>query len=93
MTALDAVVTGAVWAAVGLLAVAIVLGLVRIRTATDAASRAVVGDLVFFAAIGVLVLLGTLAGSAAVVVAALLASLVGIIATVALARIITRGRR
>ncbi|MDN5571985.1 MAG: monovalent cation/H+ antiporter complex subunit F [Propionibacteriaceae bacterium] len=82
-----------VWIATGILGVAIVLGLVRIGTATDAASRAVVGDLVFFSAIGLLVLLGMYTQSAAVVDAAMLASLLGILATIALARIITRGRR
>lgn len=82
-----------IWAAVVMLGVAILLGLVRVATATDGASRAVVGDLVFFSAIGLLVLLGMLKESAAAVDAALLGSLIGILATVALARILTRGRR
>lgn len=82
-----------VWIAVALLAVAVLLGLLRIATATDAASRAIVGDLVYFSAIGLLVLLGMIKESQAVVDAALLAALLGILATIALARIITRGRR
>ena len=82
-----------VWIATGILAVSIVLGLVRIGTATDAASRAVVGDLVFFSGIGVLVLIGLVNSSAAAVDAALIASVLGILATVALARILTKGRR
>ena len=82
-----------VWIGVALLAVAVVLGLLRIATATDAASRAIVGDLVYFSAIGILVLLGIVKQSQAVVDAALLAALLGILATIALARIITRGRR
>ena len=83
----------AVWVAIGLLGVAVLLGLFRVGTATDLGTRAIVGDLVFFAAVGLLLLLGMLGNSAAVVDAALLASLLGILATIALARIITRGRR
>lgn len=96
MTATDpgsAVLTVAVWAAIAILAGAIVIGLYLVTTASDLGTRAIVGDLVFFAALGVLVLLGTLNDSAVVVDAALLASLLGILATIALARIITRGRR
>lgn len=83
----------AIWVAVGLVSLAVVLGLIRIATATDGASRAVVGDLVFFCAVALLILLGMTKESAAVVDAALLASLLGILATVALARILTRGQR
>ena len=82
-----------VWIGVALLAAAVLLGLARIATATDAASRAIVGDLVYFSAIGILVLLVMVKESQAVVDAALLAALLGILATIALARIITRGRR
>lgn len=82
-----------IWAAMIMLGIAILLGLIRVATATDGASRAVVGDLVFFSSVAILLLLGMLKESAAVVDAALLASLVGILATVALARILTRGRR
>ncbi|MBK7722930.1 MAG: transporter [Austwickia sp.] len=82
-----------IWVAAGLISLAVVIGLVRIATATDGASRAVVGDLVFFCAVALLILLGMLKESAAVVDAAMLASLLGILATVALARILTRGQR
>ncbi|GAB78728.1 multicomponent Na+:H+ antiporter subunit F [Austwickia chelonae] len=82
-----------IWVAAAILSAAVLIGLYRVTTATDGASRAVVGDLVFFSGIGLLVLLGILSDSAAVVDAALLASLLGILATIALARIITRGRR
>lgn len=85
--------TAAVWVAMAVLGAAVLLGLFLISRASDLATRAIVGDLVFFAAIGVLLLLGTLSDSAAVVDAAFLASLLGILATIALARIITRGRR
>lgn len=81
------------WTAVVLLGAAILVGMFRVATAPDAASRAVVGDLVFFSGVGVLVLIGLVNSSAAAVDAALIASVLGILATVALARILTRGRR
>lgn len=83
----------ALWAAIAILAIAIVVGLIRILTASDGASRAVVGDLVFFSAIGVMLLLGMMIESAAINDAAMLASLLGVLATIALGRILTRGRR
>lgn len=82
-----------VWVAILLVSTAVLVGLIAIATATDGASRAVVGDLVFFCAVGILVMLGMLKESAAVVDAALLASLLGILATIALSRIVTRGQR
>lgn len=81
------------WLTVALLAATILVGLFRVATAPDPASRAVVGDLVFFSGVGMIVMLGLVKGSAAAVDAALLASVLGILATVALARILTRGRR
>lgn len=83
----------AMWITVGILGVAIVLGLLRIATATDGASRAVVGDLVFFSAVGVLLVLDPVLESAAIRDAAMLAALLGILATIALSRILTRGQR
>lgn len=87
------IVTTAIWMATAILAAAIITGLVRIATAPDGATRAVVGDLVYFSSIGLLVLFGMYRTSEAVVDAVMLASLLGILATIALARIITRGRR
>lgn len=83
----------AVWCAIVLTGAAVLVGLVRIATATDGASRAVVGDLVFFCAVALLVLFGVVKESAAVVDAAMLAALLGILATVALSRIVVRGHR
>ena len=77
----------------GVLAGAVVLGLFRIYSATSAAERAVVGDLVYFAAIGILMIIGIQTGSAIIQDAAMLAAFLGILATVALARILTRGER
>ncbi|WP_114854053.1 monovalent cation/H+ antiporter complex subunit F [Brachybacterium sp. YJGR34] len=85
--------TVVLWLTLAMLAAAVLVGLVRIATAPDPASRAVVGDLAYFSAIGVIVLLGLVNDSAAAVDAALLAAFLGILATVALARILTRGRR
>ncbi len=76
-----------------LLSAAVLLGLVQVVRATDGASRAIVGDLVFFAAIAMLSIVGILTDNEAVPDAALLGSIVGILATISLARILTRGRR
>ena len=81
------------WLTVCLLGATILVGLLRIASAPDPASRAVVGDLVFFSGVGIIVLIGLLNESAAAVDAALIAAVLGILATVALARILTRGRR
>ncbi len=81
------------WIVVGILAVAIVVGLVRVATAQDDASRAVVGDLSFFSAIGILATVGLARGSASSVDATMLASMLGVLSTIALARMLTRGRR
>lgn len=76
-----------------ILALAILVGLYRVFSSTSAAERAVVGDLVYFAAIGILMIVGIQTGSAVVQDAAMLAAFLGILATVALARILTRGER
>ncbi|GAA3604983.1 hypothetical protein GCM10022199_06050 [Marihabitans asiaticum] len=85
--------TVVVWLAIGVLGAAVVTSLWQIRSASDAASAAVVGDLIFFSGVAMLVLVSIERESAAVVDAVMLASLLGVLATVALARIITRGRR
>lgn len=76
-----------------LLAAAILVGLYQVALSYDAASRAVVGDLVYFSALGLLLLVGLVVESSAVLLAALLGSIVGLLATIALARILTRGER
>lgn len=85
--------TAVVAVAMGVLAAAVLLSFWRIRSADDPASAAVVGDLIFFGAVGLLVVLSMVRDSSAVVDAALLAAMLGILSTIALARIITRGRR
>lgn len=79
--------------AMAILAVCIIIGLLQIKDAEDAASQAVVGDLIYFCGVGLIVLLSMLHTSTVVVDAAMLAAMLGILATIALARIITRGRR
>ncbi|WP_309131739.1 transporter [Brevibacterium sp.] len=76
-----------------ILAVAIVVGLVRVLTAKDMGSRAVVGDLVYFSAIGMLTFIGMHVSSSIVLDGIFLSSMVGILATIALSRILTRGYR
>lgn len=85
--------TVAMWIATSLLAAAIVLGIIRIFTAPDPATRAAVGDLIFFACVGILIIQGMLTESAVSVDLGMIAAILGILATIALARIITRGRR
>lgn len=85
--------TVSLWIATGLLAVAALLGLVRVVTARDAASRALVGDLVFFSGVGILAIQGYLNRSAVTIDLVLIAAVIGILSTIALSRILTRGRR
>lgn len=85
--------TVVLWIAMAMLAAAILLGLARVVTASDGATQAVVGDLVFFAGVGMILLIGMKRGTPAVLDAAMLAALLGVLATVALARILTRGHR
>ena len=76
-----------------ILAAAVIVGLVRVLTAKDLGSRAIVSDLMYFSAIGMLTMFGILVSSSIVLDAIFLASMVGILATMALSRILTRGLR
>ena len=76
-----------------ILAAAAVLGVVRVLTARDDASVAAVSDLVYFCGIG-MITMGAMVVSSSVTMDVLsIGALLGILATVALARILTRGRR
>lgn len=88
-----AVVSVALWVATALLAVAVVLGVIRVATATEPATRAVVGDLIFFSVLGMLAIQGFMHRSSVTVDLLLIASILAILSTVSLARILTRGRR
>lgn len=90
---IDTVITVGVVATVAVLTVAFGLAVLRVLRADTNAERAVVGDLVYFAAIGMLASVGLVFRSAVVQDVALLAAFLGILATVALSRILTRGER
>lgn len=79
--------------ATGIVGVAAVLAIIGIVRASNDASAAVLSDLVFFCAIGVFVLVAAIVGSAVVFDVALIATMLGILATLALAQMLTRGRR
>ena len=81
------------WTCIAILVVSIVLGLVRALTAPESGSRAVVGDLVYFGAVGILAFIGMLVNISIVIDVFFLSSLLGILATVALSRSLTRGHR
>ncbi|GAA1360088.1 transporter [Brevibacterium luteolum] len=85
--------TVVIWICIALLAASIVIGLVRALTAIDMGSRAIIGDLVYFAAIGILTCIAMLVNLSIILDVIFLSSLLGILATVALARIQTRGHR
>lgn len=82
-----------IWICIALLAGSIVIGLVRALTAIDMGSRAIIGDLVYFSAIGILTCIAMLVDLSIILDVIFLSSLLGILATVALARIQTRGHR
>ncbi|WP_435746066.1 monovalent cation/H+ antiporter complex subunit F [Nocardioides sp. SYSU DS0663] len=79
--------------AIGVLVVSSLLGTVRIALGPDDATRAVVGDLLFFCAIAIFVVVGVLQGSSVLFDVVLLGTLCGILATAAFARMLTRGQR
>ncbi|WP_101650635.1 transporter [Brevibacterium ihuae] len=85
--------TVVLWICIILLALAIVVGLARVLTAKDMGSRAIVGDLVYFSAIGILTFIAMLVDLSIVLDVIFLSSMLGILATVALSRIQTRGHR
>lgn len=78
---------------VGILLVAVVIGLGRLYTAKDDASVAAVSDLLYFCAVGIIVMGALTTGSSVTFDVAAIGAMIGILATVALSRILTRGRR
>lgn len=75
------------------LTVSVVVAGVRMYLGPNDANRAVASDLLFFAIIGMVALIGLLAASTAVFDLVLVATLVGFLATLSLARALTNGRR
>lgn len=86
-------ITWVVVVAIGILALTAVLGVARVLTARDDASVAAVSDLIYFCGIGIITMGAMLVGSSITLDVLTIGSLLGILATVALARILTRGRR
>lgn len=82
-----------IWTTIAILGVCVVLGITRLVTAHDDASRAAVSDLVYLSWVGIFVMGAMAADSAVLFDVASVAALVGILGTIALARILTRGRR
>lgn len=78
---------------IGILAAAVIGTAIRIVLGPDDATRIVLADLVFFGALGLFTLFVVWRGSAVAVDVMLIGSLIGILSTVALARMISRGRR
>lgn len=81
------------WIAICLFALAIVIALTRVATAKDLGSRAIIGDLVYFSAVGILTMIAMLVDLTIMLDVIFLASLLGILSTIALSRILTRGYR
>ena len=79
--------------ACAIIGIAALLGIVAVVRADSDASRAVIGDLLFFSAIAVFVPVAAITGSAVTFDVALLATVLGILATLALGQMLTRGRR
>lgn len=76
-----------------IIGISALLGVIATLGSESDASRAVIGDLLFFAAIAAFVPTAVLTGSAVVFDVALLATMLGILTTMALGQILTRGRR
>lgn len=79
--------------AIVVIGISAVLGVVATVRANSDASRAVIGDLLFFSAIAAFILIAAIRDSAVVFDVALIAVLLGILATLALGQMLTRGRR
>jgi multicomponent Na+:H+ antiporter subunit F len=79
--------------AISIIGLSAVLGVVATVRANSDASRAVIGDLLFFSAIAAFILVAAITDSAVVFDVAVIATLLGILATLALGQMLTRGRR
>ena len=82
-----------IFVGVAVLAVSVVVAGTRMYLGPNDANRAVASDLLFFAIIGLIALVGLLTGSGAVFDLVLVATLVGFLAALSLARALTNGRR
>ncbi|SDI19075.1 multicomponent Na+:H+ antiporter subunit F [Rhodococcus triatomae] len=82
-----------VWTVLVVVALTMVPAAWRIHTGPTDADRAVATDLIFFAFVGVVALLGTQLAEGVVFDVILVATVVGFLATMSMARLVTRGRR
>jgi multicomponent Na+:H+ antiporter subunit F len=81
------------WIAAALILTALLAAVVRIVVGPDDTNRAVAADLLFFAVIALIGLVGAANGAVGTFDLILIASLVGFLSAVSLARALTRGRR
>lgn len=79
--------------AVVVLVASSLLGTVRVALGPDDATRAVVGDLLFFCALAIFVVTSVMRSTSVLFDVVLLGALCGILATAAFARMLTRGSR
>ncbi|CAN5448450.1 hypothetical protein BH23ACT6_BH23ACT6_03750 [soil metagenome] len=85
--------TAIVVATIAILTLAALVALLRLVTAPDEATSAAVSDLIYFCAIAIFIASAMLRDTSVLFDVASVSALFGILATVALARILTRGRR
>ncbi len=76
-----------------IVSVSMLVAAVRVLRGPDDATRAVVADLTYFCALALFVLFVIRVGSTVAMVVVMLGSLIGVLSTVALARLLSRGRR
>ncbi len=76
-----------------ILTLSAVCGIIRLVTAPDEGTSAAVSDLIYFCAIAIFIAGAMLRDTAVLFDVASVSALFGILATIALARILSRGRR
>lgn len=77
----------------GLLAISIVLSVVRVWRGPTAGNSAVAGDLIFFAFIGAVAVVGVVLSIEAVMDVILISALLGFLSVLSLARLMQGGKR
>ncbi|EOM76523.1 hypothetical protein Rrhod_2063 [Rhodococcus rhodnii LMG 5362] len=81
------------WTVLAVIAATMIPAAYRIATARSDADRAVSSDLIFFAFVGVVAVLGLTLAGGVVFDVILVATVVGFLATMSMARLVTRGKR
>ncbi|NLG55462.1 MAG: pesticidal protein Cry26Aa [Rhodococcus sp.] len=85
--------TAITWVALVVVALTMIPAAWRIYRGPTDADRSVAADLIFFAFVGVLAMMGVHLAGGVVFDVILVASVVGFLATMSMARLVTRGRR